>query len=97
MIRVTGDGNVKEACEALAWDMVDSGLQVCWKDHQSADSSAQVLLMNVPLVLDRGGVKNKIIWHLTKIKKGLLKKGTLSAEYVGTLLPKLRVSWRQNK
>ncbi len=97
MIRVTGDGNVKEACEALAWDMVDLGLQVRWKDHQSTASSAQVLLMNVPPVLDRGGIKNKIIWHLTKIKMGFLKKGTLPAEYVGTPLPKLRVSWRQNK
>jgi hypothetical protein len=53
--------------------------------------------MNVPPVLDRGGIKNKIIWHLTKIKKGFLKKGTLPAEYVGIPLPKLRVSWRQNK
>jgi hypothetical protein len=97
VIWVTGDGNVKEACEALAWDMVDLGLQVHWKDHQSADSSAQVLLMNVLPVLDRGGVKNKIIWHLTKIKKGFLKKGTLPAEYVGTPLPELRVSLRQNK
>jgi hypothetical protein len=33
VIRVTGDGNVKEAYEALAWDMVDLGLQVRWKDH----------------------------------------------------------------
>jgi hypothetical protein len=31
--------------------------QVQWKEHQSADSSAQVLLMNVPVVLDTGGVK----------------------------------------
>jgi hypothetical protein len=97
VIRVTGDRNVKEACEALAWDMVNSGLQVHWKDHQSADSSTQVLLMNVPLVLDRGGIENEIIWHLTEIKKALLKRGTLPAEYVGTPLLKLRVSWRPNK
>jgi hypothetical protein len=51
--------------------------------------------MNIPPVLDRGGIKNKIIWHLTKIKKGFLKKGTLPWGYVGTPLPKLRVSWRQ--
>jgi hypothetical protein len=94
VIWVTGDGNVKEACEALAWDMVNLGLQVHWKDHQTADFSTQVLMMNVPPVLDRGSVKNKIIWHLTKIKKGFLKKGTLPAEYVGTPLPMLRVSWR---
>jgi len=53
--------------------------------------------MNVPSVLDKDGVKNKIIWHLTKIEKGFLKKRTLLAEYVGTPLLKLRVSWSQNK
>jgi hypothetical protein len=66
---------MKEACEALAWDMVNMRLQVCWNDHQLAESSAQILLMNVPPVLDRGGVKGEIIWHLTEIEKGLLKKG----------------------
>jgi hypothetical protein len=53
--------------------------------------------MNVLPVLDRGSIENEIIWHLTKIEKGFLKKGTLPAEYVGTPLPKLRVLWRQNK
>ena len=77
--------------------MVNLGLQVCWKDHHSADSSAQVLQMNIPPMLDRGGIANKIIWHLTKIKKSFLKKGTLPVEYVGTPLPEMKVSWRQNK
>jgi hypothetical protein len=54
-------------------------------------------MMNVPPVLDRGGIKSKIIWHLIETKKSFLNKGTLPAEYVGTPLPKLRVSWRQNK
>jgi hypothetical protein len=97
IICITGNGNVKEACEALAWDMVDIGLQVWWKDHQSVESSAQVLLMNVPPVLDRGGIKGEIIWHLMEIEKGLLKKGVLPSEYVGIQLPKIRVNWNQNK
>jgi hypothetical protein len=88
---------MKEACEALAWDMVDTGLQVCWKDHQSVESSAQILLMNVPQVLDRGGVEGENIWHLTEIEKGLQKKGVLPSEYVGVQLPKIKVTWRQNK
>ena len=95
VIRVTGNGNIKEACEALAWDMDD--LQIFWKDHQSADSSAQVLLMNDPLVLDRGDVENEIIWYLTEIEKGFLKKGVFPLKYVGVPLPEIRVSWRQNK
>jgi hypothetical protein len=97
VICVTGNGNMKEACEALAWDMVNTGLQVQWKDHPLAESSTQVLLINVPPVLDRGGIKGEIIWHLTEIEKGLLKKGVLPSEYVGIQLPKMRVSWQQNK
>jgi hypothetical protein len=93
IIRVTKNSNVKEACEASAWDMVDTGLQVRWKDHQSAKSSAQILLMNVPPVLGRGGIEAEIIWHLTEIEKGLLKKGVLLSEYVGVQLPKIRVTW----
>jgi hypothetical protein len=48
-------------------------------------------------VLDRGGIQGEIIWHLTGIEKGLLKKGVLPSEYVGIQLPKIRVTWRQNK
>ncbi len=61
------------------------------KGHQLAESSAQVLLMNVPPVLDRGSIKGEIIWHLTEIEKGLLKKGVLPSEYVGVQLPKIRL------
>jgi hypothetical protein len=32
-----------------------------------------------------------------EIEKGLLKKGVLSSEYVGIQLPKIRVTWQQNK
>jgi hypothetical protein len=49
---MTGKGNIKEACKALVGDMVDNGLQIRWKDYQSTTLSAQVLLMNVPPVLD---------------------------------------------
>ncbi len=92
VICVTSNGNIKEACESLAWDLVDTGLQIRWKDHQSADLSAQVTLMNVPPVLDRAGVEGEIIWHLTSIKKRQIGKGTLTSEYLGLLLPEIRVA-----
>jgi hypothetical protein len=53
--------------------------------------------MNVPPVLDRFGVEEEIIWHLTQIENGLLKEGKLSTEYVGVPLPEIKVSWRQSK
>ncbi len=61
------------------------------------DSSTQVLLMNVPAVLDRAGIESKIMWHLVEIEKSLLKKGRLPTEYVGVPLPAINISWRQNK
>ena len=73
VIWVKGNGNIKEACYALVWDMVDYGLTVRWKKHQSAESSAHTLLMNVPLVLERGRVKAEIVWHLTDLEKRLMK------------------------
>ncbi len=48
VIWVKGNGTMKEACNALAWDMIDLELTVRWKEHQSAESSARILLMNVP-------------------------------------------------
>jgi hypothetical protein len=62
-----------------------------------ADFSAQVLLIKVPPVLDRGGINGEITWHLAEIEKGLLKKGLLPTEYIGVPLPETKVSWRQNK
>ncbi len=53
--------------------------------------------MCVPNVFDREGVEGEILWHFAKIEKSLLKKGVLPAEFVGGPLPKIRVSWRQNK
>jgi hypothetical protein len=97
VIRITGNGNIKEACESLAWDLVDTGLHIKWKDHQSADSSAQVLLMNIPPILDRAGVEGEIIWHLTSIKKHQIGKGMLTSEYLGFPLLEIRVAWQQNK
>ena len=85
VIRVAGEGNVKEACEALAWDMEDSGLQVRWKDHQSAESSAQILIINVPNVFDKGGIESEIVWHLMEIEKSLLKKGIYQRNMRGCL------------
>jgi hypothetical protein len=97
VIHVTGNGNIKKACESLAWDLVDTGLQIRWEDHQSADLSAQVLLMNVMPVLDRARVEGEIIWHLTSIKRHQIGKGTLTSEYLVFLLQEIRVAWCQNK
>jgi hypothetical protein len=97
VIRVSGNGNIKEACNALAWDIGGSGFQIRWKEYQAAESSAQVILLNVPPVLERGGVKEEIAWHLQRIEKRLLKEGKLAQQYIGVPLPRISVSWQQSK
>jgi hypothetical protein len=51
VIWVKGNSNMKEACDAVAWDMINLGLTMRWKEHHSAKSSVHILLMNVPPVL----------------------------------------------
>ncbi len=62
-----------------------------------SDLSTQVLLMNILPVLDRAGVEEEIIWHLTSIKMRQIGKGALTSEYLEFPLPEIRVAWRQNK
>jgi hypothetical protein len=97
VIKCTCNGNIKEGVEGLAWDISNTGITIKYKEHQSPDSSAQILLMNVPPVFDKNDVEGKIIWHLAEIEKSLLKKGVLSTESIGTCLPVIKVVWRQNK
>jgi hypothetical protein len=70
---------------------------VRWKEHQLAESSAHILLMNVPPVLECGKVKAEIVWHPTDLEKRLMKKGGYPQEYVGVPLPKISLVWRQSK
>ena len=81
----------------MAWDKGNTGVTIKYKEHQSPESSAQILLMNAPPVFDRNGMEGDIIWHLAEIEKSLLKKGFLPTEFIGTPLPEIKVSWRQNK
>ena len=90
-------GNIKEVCENLAWDLIDTGISLRWKEHQSVDSNAQVLLMNVPQVHDKLGIEMELNWHLQQIEKKLIRKGKHPSTYAGLPLPEVRVTWRQNK
>jgi hypothetical protein len=98
VIKCTCNGNIKEGVEGLAWDIGNTGITIRYKEHQSPNSYAQILLMNVPPVFDRNGVvESEIIWDLADIEKSLLKKGVLPTEFIGTPLPEIKVLWRQNK
>ncbi len=97
VIFVQDNKNIKDASEEIGWDISDTGLQIQFKEHQSADSSAQVLLMGVPSMFNCEELKGEIYWHFSDIEKSLLKKDALPTEYVGEPLPKIKLSWQQSK
>jgi hypothetical protein len=88
---VYGRENVKTACNLIAWDMSDSGLSIGWKEHQSVDSSAQILLMCCPVIFDRQGIEEEIVFHLKKMEKDLIRKGSLTSTLSTEPLPQIAV------
>ncbi len=95
--RVRSNDNIKDACEAISWDIQESGIQIRWKEYQSAELNAQIMIMCVPNIFDRVGLEEEVFWHLKDIKKSLIKKGTISSELIGIPLPEIKISWQQNK
>jgi hypothetical protein len=93
VIRICGNDNIKDACKAISWDIQESGILIRWKEHQSAKSNAQIMIMCVPNVFDRKGLEEKVIWHLKDIKKSLIKKGTISFKLIGIPLTEIKISW----
>jgi hypothetical protein len=68
VICVRGNDNIKDTCEAISWDIQESGIQIRWKEHQSAESNAQIMIMCVPNIFDRVGLEEEVIWHLKDVK-----------------------------
>ena len=60
VMRCSSTGNVKDDMEAPAWDIGNIGIVVWYKEHQSPDFVAQVLLMNVPPVFNKQGIEGEI-------------------------------------
>jgi hypothetical protein len=94
---VCGRKNIKTLCDSISWDMSESGLLIWWKEHQSVDSSAQILLMCSPAIFDKRGIEEEIVYHLKTIKKVLIRKGALPSTLSTEPLPQITMSWRQNK
>jgi hypothetical protein len=95
-IKVWADENVKEAVEALTWDFNKTGIQVCWKPHQSADSSAQVQIMCCPNVFDKEGLTKELLFHMKAVEKKLMAKGWLSYTLMDEPLPPISIQRRQS-
>jgi hypothetical protein len=95
-VKVQADKNVKEAVEALTWDLNKTGIQVRWKPHQSAGSSAQVQIMCCPNVFDKEGLTKELLFHMKEIEKKLMAKGRLSYTLMDEPLPPISIQWRQS-
>ena len=96
-IKVSGEVNVKDICENLRWDIEDTGLKLMWKNHQSSESSTQVVLIGVPRVFCMQGLSHQVLFLLKKCEKDLIKKGKISHNYIDLPLPKLHFAYRHMK
>ncbi len=79
-VKVRANENIKEAVESLSWEFNNTGIQVRWKPHQSADSSAQVQIFCCPSVFKREGLTKELIYNLKTVEKKLCNKGQLSMD-----------------
>ncbi len=93
VMRCSSTWDVKDDMEAAAWDIGNIGIVIRYKEHQSPDSVAQVLLMNVPLVFDKQGIEGEIRWHLAETQKSLLRKGLLLLDLHGISLQATVAEW----
>jgi hypothetical protein len=94
--RVLAKENIKEAVESLSWDFNNTGIQMRWKSHQSADSSAQVQIFCCPSIFKREGLTKELTYNLNMVEKKMCNKGQLPMDLHDKPLPVMYISWRQN-
>ncbi len=83
--------------DALAWDLSETGLNIRWKEYQSAELSSQVLLICVPNLFDREGFLEEVRYQLKEIENRLCAKGKLNTTLLSKPLHELVITWQQNK
>ncbi len=96
-LRVCASKNVKDCVDALVLDLSNTGISLHWKEHQSAESSSQVLLIYFLSVFDREGIEEEVRYRLKEIKIWLCTKGKLDTTLLTIPLPDLVITWHQNK
>ncbi len=85
--------NIKEMCELIAWDMNGTGITVRWKEHQSVDSSSQILIMCVPNLFNKEGLKKELLFHMKAVERKMVAKGKLPASLFTEPTPLITMAW----
>jgi hypothetical protein len=94
--RVQAGENIKEAMEVWLWDLHSTGIQVRWKAHQSANSSAFIQNMCCPNSFNKEGLSKEIVCSLKEVELKMIQKGVISADLINKPIPSLLVTWRQS-
>jgi hypothetical protein len=92
-LRIKAGENIKEMCESIAWDMNGTGITVRWKEHQSVDSSSQILIMCVPNIFDKEGLKEELLFHMKAVERKMVAKGKLPASLLTEPIPLITMAW----
>jgi hypothetical protein len=77
--------------------MNGTGITVRWKEHQSADSSSQILIMCVPNIFDKEGLKEELLFHMKAVERKMVAKEKLPASLLTEPIPLITMAWQQNK
>jgi hypothetical protein len=94
--RVQARENIREAIVAWVWDLHNTGVQVQWKAHQSADSSAYIRIICCPTLINKDGLTQELVRNLKEVKLKLIRKGFVSSDFMDEPLPTFYILWRQN-
>jgi hypothetical protein len=94
--RVWTGENIKEAMEVWLWVLHSTSIQVWWKAHQSADSSAFIQIMCCPNLFDKDGLSKEIVCSLKEVELKMIQKGVVSADLVDKPIPPLLFLWCQS-
>jgi hypothetical protein len=96
-LHVKAGENIREMCESIAWDMSGTGITVRWKEHQLADSSSRILIMCVPNVFDKEGLKEELLFHMKAVERKMVTKGKLLTSLLTEPIPLITLAFQQNK
>jgi hypothetical protein len=79
-------------CESIAWDMNGTRITVRWKEHQSADSNSQILIMCVPNIFNKERLKEELLFHMKAVERKMVAKGKLLASLHTEPIPLMLVA-----
>ncbi len=63
------------------------------EEHQLVDSSSQILIMCVPNVFNKEGLKEELLFHMKAVERKMVTKGKLPASLLTEPIPLITLAF----